>query len=262
MNEKWVGYIVRVFLPYWDFFFLTFLCEFSKLSKSNSIGPSFGRGWLPFPLFFPFLLLSLLLLLLPPVLFPNLFCVSYLAGMPRSSSSLVQFLAMHPVEIACRAPVFPTPPLSCCYLPFLAVLFVGFHGLHLDSWLLCLSCWLSLLRGCARGEDQNWMVHLMRCCLVVGEDRSISEIFAAVEVVELSSCYCCALPFGANLLFGPFVICLFWPFMFAYKLVLGPWVVFVCIAFQCLIKSLLTKKKKTMSTISTMSIIIIFCQKN
>ncbi|KAB2623059.1 hypothetical protein D8674_025241 [Pyrus ussuriensis x Pyrus communis] len=71
---------------------------------------------------------------------------------------------MNIVEIVCRASafssaqVFPTPPPSPAYLSFSVVLFVGFHGLHPDSWLPLCCCWLSIRCGCARGADRGRML--------------------------------------------------------------------------------------------------------
>ena len=217
-------------------------------------GTDSGFGWSRLPLFlflFCFLLFSLsmlgssllfsfLLLLPPPILFPNLFSVFYPAGMPHSFSSLVRFSAMFPVEIVCRALVarlFPIPPLSRCYLPFSAVLFVGLHGLYLDSWLLCLCCWLSLLYGCARGADRNWMCiwwGVAWLWVSIGADQNSLRWRKQWNFIVV---VCCVLPFGPTLFAWPFCfsVCV-WPPLLVYKL--------FCVAFRCLIKSLLSKNKK------------------
>ncbi|TQE11954.1 hypothetical protein C1H46_002348 [Malus baccata] len=55
---------------------------------------------------------------------------------------MLQSLAMHHTKILCRVPVYPparvlpTPPPSRFRLLVPAVLFVAFHELCIDSWLL------------------------------------------------------------------------------------------------------------------------------
>lgn len=125
---------------------------------------------------------------------------------------------MHTVEIVHRvlvftpAQVFPTPPFSLCCLLLPAVSFVGFHGLHPDSWLLLFSGRLSYFYGSAQGADRSWKVHPMRQCLVVGEELDGScgtrEVVNTVEV----SRFCCVALVWAYLLIGSCcVLFCFWP---------------------------------------------------
>ncbi|TQD99669.1 hypothetical protein C1H46_014727 [Malus baccata] len=111
--------------------------------------------------------------------------------MTTRSRSPYLITAIKPAEIMCRAPVFsltqvfPTSPLSLCYLPLSAVSIVDFHGLHLDRWLLSFGCRLSLFYGCAREADWSWMWHLVRRCLAVEEDLDRSErSMATMEAIR------------------------------------------------------------------------------
>ena len=115
------------------------------------------------------------------------------------------------------ARVFNTTTFSLS-LPFLAVLFVGCHKLHPDSWLLLTTCWLSFLCGWARDVHQGEMLQLLWRCLAVDEDLVGSRSAAiGVELFGVCGLLCvlgfnfwlalCSLFFG--LVFGLF-ICIVW----------------------------------------------------
>ncbi|TQD90296.1 hypothetical protein C1H46_024124 [Malus baccata] len=100
---------------------------------------------------------------------------------------------MNIVDIVCRAPmfsptrVFPTRPPSPGYLPLPAALFMGFHGLHPNSWLPSISCWLSFLCGYAREADQGRMMHLKRRCSTLDKELNDSRFTMAVaDAVDVS----------------------------------------------------------------------------
>ncbi|TQD89792.1 hypothetical protein C1H46_024684 [Malus baccata] len=77
--------------------------------------------------------------------------------------------------MVCRVSVVPparafNTTIFSLSLPFLAVLFVGCHKLHPDSWFLPTTCWLSFLCGCAQDVHRDEMLQLLWQCLVVDED--------------------------------------------------------------------------------------------
>ncbi|KAB2610855.1 hypothetical protein D8674_018887 [Pyrus ussuriensis x Pyrus communis] len=89
---------------------------------------------------------------------------------------------MNIVKIVCRAPassparVFPTSPPSPTSLPLPATLFMGFHGLHPNSWLPLWCCWLSVLCGCAHEADRGRMLCLKRRYSTMEEELDGSRL--------------------------------------------------------------------------------------
>ncbi|KAB2597248.1 hypothetical protein D8674_000168 [Pyrus ussuriensis x Pyrus communis] len=119
----------------------------------------------------------MLLLLFLPNHYLDLLYSSIPKGITLPGSSFMRIVPMYPL-----ARVFPTPPLSLCCLPVPAVSFVGFHKLHIGSWLLSLSCRLSLAYGCAQVANRGWMWHLLRRCSTLDKE---SDEWSETGLVEL-----------------------------------------------------------------------------
>ncbi|TQD84846.1 hypothetical protein C1H46_029624 [Malus baccata] len=122
---------------------------------------------------------------------------------------------MHPYEIVRTvlvyplARVFPTPPLSLCYMSVSAMSFVGFHELHTDSWLLSLSCQLSLVYGYAHVANRVWKWHLLKWCSAAEMESNgfagSGRVEKVVEGVKASSLGNVMLSLGLNVFWAHFV---------------------------------------------------------
>ncbi|TQE14040.1 hypothetical protein C1H46_000334 [Malus baccata] len=116
------------------------------------------------------------------------------------------------VDIVCRVPVytsaqvFPTLPLFLCCLPIPAVSLVGFHELHIGSWLLLLSCQPSLVYDSAQVANQGWRWHLIRQYMAVNRELDgLIGTLAVENAVEASGFGCCVFFFWTLLFMDSFV---------------------------------------------------------